>query len=151
MLAPLVLLLPRGEAALPYLLPLGVVQAFLMAPANFLPGAVLGNVIDYDTLKTGTNKAGNLFAVQMVLIKVAMALGGAVAFNLLQLVGYKVGQPNTSLANNGLLAIFLGIPIVFHGAMAALAWNFPLGRRRQAIVSRRLQTRRPRLTEPVVD
>lgn len=151
MLAPLVLLLPRGEAALPYLLPLGVVQAFLMAPANFLPGAVLGNVIDYDTLKTGTNKAGNLFAVQMVLIKVAMALGGAVAFNLLQLVGYKVGQPNTSLANNGLLAIFFGIPIVFHGAMAALAWNFPLGRRRQAIVSRRLQTHRPRLTEPVVD
>lgn len=151
MLAPLLLLLPRGEAALPYLLPLVIVQAFLMAPANFLPGAVLGDVIDYDTLKTGTNKAGNLFAVQMVLIKVAMALGGAVAFNLLQLVGYKVGQANTNFANNGLLAVFLGIPILFHGAMAALAWNFPLGRRRQAIVSRRLQSRQVALTDPLID
>lgn len=150
-LTPLVLLLPRGEAALPFLLPLVVVQAFLMAPANFLPGAVLGDVIDYDTLKSGNNKAGNLFAVQMVLIKVAMALGGAAAFNLLQLVGYRVNEANSDLANTGLLAVFLGIPMVFHGAMAALAWNFPLGRKRQSIVSRRLQSRRLPLAEPFLE
>ena len=141
LLAPIALLLPKGEQALPYLFPLVIVQAFLMAPANFLPGAVLGDVIDYDTMKSGTNKAGNLFAVQMVLIKIAMALGGAVAFNLLQLVGYRVNQPNTDLANWGLAAIFLGIPLLFHLAMAALAWNFPLDRRRHGIITRRLQSR----------
>lgn len=151
LLAPLLLLLPRGEAALPWLLPLVVAQAFLMAPPNFLPGAVLGDVIDYDTLKSGTNKAGNLFAVHMVLIKVAMALGGAVAFNLLELVGYKVNQANSDFANHGLLAVFIGIPLVFHGAMAALAWNFPLGRRRHGIISRRLQSRRLPLADPALE
>lgn len=141
LLAPLVLLLPRGPAALPFVLCLVIVRGILTAPTNFLPGAVLGDVIDYDTLKTGANKAGNLFAVQMVLIKIAMAVGGALAFNLLDVMGYRVGKPNTDQANLGLLVCFLGLPAVIHLTMAAIAWNFPITRRRQGIIQKRLLRR----------
>ena len=137
----MVLLLPRGPEALPFILALVVCRGFLTAPTNFLPGAVLGDVIDYDTLKTGANKAGNLFAVQMVLIKIAMAVGGAVAFNLLDVMGYRVGKDNSDQANLGLLACYLGIPLVIHLTMAAIAWNFPIDRRRQRVIQKRLLRR----------
>lgn len=140
-IAPVVLLLPRGPEALPFILALVVCRGFLTAPTNFLPGAVLGDVIDYDTLKTGANKAGNLFAVQMVLIKIAMAVGGAVAFNLLDVMGYRVGKDNSDQANLGLLACYLGIPLVIHLTMAAIAWNFPIDRHRQRVIQKRLLRR----------
>lgn len=150
-LTPLILLLPRGEQALIPVLALGVVRGFLTSPVNFLPGAVLGDVIDYDTLKTRDNKAGNLFAVQMVLIKIAMAAGGAVAFNLLDAAGYKVGKPNAHGAEIGLLITYMGLPAVLHLLMAALAWRFPIDRRRQGIIHKRLRLRAERLAQGEVE
>ncbi|WP_363082822.1 MFS transporter [Phenylobacterium sp. SCN 70-31] len=144
LLSPIVLLLPRGEAALIPILCLVVVRGFLSSPANFLPGAVLSDVIDYDTLKSGGNKAGNLFAFQMLLIKIAIATGGAIAFNLLDLADYNVGGENTPAATTGLLLTYMGIPAVFHLSMAVLAWRFPIDRRRQGVIQRRLQQRAAR-------
>ena len=141
LLGPLVLLIPKGQHGLAPALVLILVQGVLMAPVNVLPGAILGDVIDYDTLKSGTNKAGNLFAVQMVLIKVAMALGGGFAFNLLGAVGYRVGKSNSHSAELGLIATFIVVPACFHLAMAGLAWNFPITRARQTIIYKRLQRR----------
>lgn len=150
-LGPTVLLIPKGDAGLLPVVALVVVQGVLMAPVNFLPGAILGDVIDYDLMRSGTNKAGNLFAVQMVLIKIAMALGGGIAFNTLAAFGYQVHKTNSDLAQVGLLVTFIGVPALFHLAMAALAWNFPLGRKRQSIVSKRLQARRLPLAEPILE
>jgi Na+/melibiose symporter-like transporter len=140
-LGPLVLLIPKGESGLGPALVLILVQGVVMAPINVLPGAILGDVIDFDTLKSGTNKAGNLFAVQMVLLKVAMALGGGFAFNLLAAVGYHVGKANSQGAELGLIATFIVVPACFHLAMAGLTWNFPITRERQIIIYKRLQCR----------
>lgn len=135
----LVLLVPKGDAGLYPVICLVFVQGILMAPGNFLPGAILGDVIDYDLMKSGSNKAGNLFAVQMVLIKIAMAFGGGIAFNALAAFGYHVNKPNTHAAEVGLVITFIFVPACFHIAMAILAWNFPIDRRRQRIVCQRLQ------------
>lgn len=151
LITPLVLLLPRGHAALIPVMALVLARAFFSAPANFLPGAVLGDVIDYDTWKTGANKAGNLFAVQMVLIKIAMAVGGAVSFLVLDRFGYHVGRPNPDAANAGLLIAYLAIPAALHLAMAAACWNFPITRRRHRAIQRRLESRARRLeTDPAM-
>jgi Na+/melibiose symporter-like transporter len=144
-LAPAALLLPRGPAAFVPLLVLTVVRSFFTSPTNFLPSSVLGDVIDYDTLKSGTAKAGNLFALQMLLIKVSMATGGACAFFILDRAGYKVGGPNTPRAEVGLLAAYLAAPVIMHLAMAATAWNFPISRRRHKVIQERLEARGRRL------
>ena len=133
LLTPLVLLIPRGEQAL--------IPVLLIVAVRGL----LGDIIDYDTLKTNGNKAGNLFAVQMVLVKIAMATGGALAFNVLGAAGYRVGKPNTEAAELGLLITYLAIPAVIHLLMAALAWHFPIDRRRQGIIHKRLHQRAQRL------
>jgi len=132
------LLLPRGPEAFLPILAITLVRGFLGTPQNFLPGAVLSDVIDYDTLKSGSNKAGNLFAFQMLLIKITMALGGALAFLVFDITGLKIGQPSTPSSDFGIITCYLLIPISLHVAMAALCWNFPITRRRHAVIQKRL-------------
>ncbi len=144
-LSPIVLLLPKGAAGFPFFIGLVCVRSFFGAPTNFLPGAVLGDVIDHDALRTGSSKAGNFFAIQMLVIKVMMALGGACAFFIMDKAGYKVGHPNGEVANLGLLAAYIGAPLIFHLSMACLAWNFPITSRKHGIIQRRLEARARRL------
>ncbi len=132
------LLLPRGPEAFLPILAITLVRGFLGTPQNFLPGAVLSDIIDYDTLKSGSNKAGNLFAFQMLLIKITMALGGALAFLVFDITGLKIGQPSTPSSDFGIITCYLLIPISLHVAMAALCWNFPITRRRHAVIQKRL-------------
>jgi GPH family glycoside/pentoside/hexuronide:cation symporter len=135
------LLLPRGpEAFIPVVL-LAVVRGFFGTPQNFLPGAVLSDVIDYDTMKSGSSKAGNLFAVQMLLIKITMAISGALAFFILDVSGFRIGQPATPMGDLGLITAYLGFPFLMHLAMAALCWNFPINRERHKIIQKRLERR----------
>lgn len=138
------LLLPRGPEAFIPILALTLIRGFFGTPQNFLPGAVLSDVIDYDTLKSGSNKAGNLFALQMLLIKITMALGGALAFLILDVAGLKIGRPSTPQSDLGIITCYLLIPAVLHLMMAALCWNFPIDRRAHAIIQKRLALRNSR-------
>lgn len=134
-----VLALPIGPEAFYPGLFIVLVTAFFNAPANFLPSAILGDVVDYNTLKTGTNRAANFFALNNLLIKVTMALGSGAAFALLASVNYQVGGLNTPMAHWGLIGGYLGIPTITHLISAWLAWRFPLTRQRHEIVRRRLE------------
>jgi Na+/melibiose symporter-like transporter len=139
--APILLLLPRGPAALVPVLLLVMIKGVLGAPANFIPTAVLSDVIDYDSMKTGVNKAANFFAIQTILVKVTMALGGALGFFILDLYDFHVGARNTPHAEFGLVIAFMLVPIFFHLLMAAVCWNFPIDRRRHRIIQRKLERR----------
>jgi Na+/melibiose symporter-like transporter len=143
---PLVLLLAPGEAAKWPMLALICVSAVFMAPWNFAPPSILSDVIDYDLWKSRTNKAGNLFALNTLLVKATMAIGVGGAFALLDAFHYKAGKTNTGTAELGMLVCYLAIPAVFHVAAGALSWNFPLDERRQAIVRRRLEHNAARRT-----
>jgi Na+/melibiose symporter-like transporter len=134
-----VLALPVGPAAFYPALVLVVVTAFFNAPSNFLPPAIVGDVVDYNTLKTGTNKAANFYAINTLVIKVTMALGSGAAFALLAASHYEVGAANGAGANWGLISAYLGIPTVTHLIAAWLSWNFPLTRKRHEAVRRRLE------------
>jgi Na+/melibiose symporter-like transporter len=138
---PLVLLVAPGEAAMWPMLALICLSAFLMAPWNFAPPSMLSDVIDYDLWKSRTNKAGNLFALNTLLVKASMAIGAGGAFILLDAFHYKAGKTNTGTAELGMLICYMAIPAVFHILAGALAWRFPLDETRQAIVRKRLERR----------
>ena len=133
--------LPVGHESFYPALLIVFVTAFFNAPSNFLPTAILGDVIDYNSLKTGTNKAANFYALNTMAIKITMALGTGAAFGVLAAGGYQVGKPNDSTAYWGLIAAYLGIATVMHLVAAALAWTFPLTRRGHDIVRRRIERR----------
>lgn len=136
---PLVLLIAPGETAKWPMMALICLSAVLTAPWNFAPPSMLSDVIDYDLWKSRTNKAGNLFALNTLLVKATMAIGAGGAFVLLDAFHYKAGRTNTGTAELGMLVCYLVIPAVFHILAGALSWNFPLDEKRQAIVRRRLE------------
>ncbi len=138
---PLILLFaPGGEAILP-LFALGALSAFLNAPANIAPGAILGDVVDYDLMKSGVNKAGNVFALNTLLVKATMAIGAGLAFWMLDGFHYQVGQTNSATANLGLMIGYLGFPAVMYFISAAIGWNFPIDSVRHGIIRRRIERR----------
>jgi Na+/melibiose symporter-like transporter len=137
---PLVLLLAPGEGAMWPMLALTCLSAFLTAPWNFAPPSMLSDVIDYDLWKSRTNKAGNLFALNTLLVKGSMAIGAGGALMLLGAFHYKAGKVNGGTAELGLIVCYMAIPGVFHVLAGLLAWAFPLDARRQSIVRRRLES-----------
>lgn len=140
---PLVLLVAAsGSPSLPALAGLILLGAFFGAPGNFAAAAILGDVVDYDLMKTRVNKAGRFFAFHIVLVKATMALGAGAAFLLLGFSGYVVGGANSASANAGLIACYLVLPALCWGAAAALAWRFPIDARRHEIIRRRLESHR---------
>jgi len=109
-----------------------------------VPFAVLGDVVDYDTWKTGSNRAGNYNAMAVFLQKANIALGGALAFYLLDLGGFRAGHHNGQGTTSVFFIVFVGLPALLYLASAATLWRFPLDRRRHDIVRRRLERRTAR-------
>ena len=136
---PLVLLLAPGQAAIWPMLVLICLSAIFMAPWNFAPPSMLSDVIDYDLWKSRTNKAGNLFALNTLLVKATIAIGAGGAFVLLDAFHYRAGKTNVGTPEIGLLICYMAIPGLFHILAGLLIWNFPLDAKRQAIVRRRLE------------
>ncbi len=141
-LAPyLMLLLPPGEGSLVPLLSIACLTAFFNAPTNLTPNAVLGDVVDYDILKCRANNAGNIFALNVLLIKATMAFGTGFAFWVLGAYGYKVGGPNGETANLALLFVYLLFPTLTHVTAAYLIWGFPLDSKKHGTIRRRIERR----------
>ena len=138
---PLILLLSPGMDSLIGMIALSALGAFLNAPANVTPGAMLGDVVDYGILKHRTNNAGNYFAIYTLLVKSTMALGAGLAFFTLDGFGYKVGGENGAHANMGLLIAYLGFPAAMYLVAAYFSWTFPLDARRHGVVRRKIERR----------
>jgi len=140
-----ILFLPQGEPAfIPFLILISTMG--IVGGANEVaPMAILGDVVDYDTLKTGANQSGNYFAFYSLIQKINYGIGGGVAFLILALFGFdpKLAE-NTDIANLGLIVTCSIIPAVFYFLCAAFIWNFPIDARRQEIIRRRIEQRAER-------
>jgi glycoside/pentoside/hexuronide:cation symporter, GPH family len=135
----LILLLPTGPAAFMPALAIVIVTAAFAAPCNFLPPALLADVIDYNTLKVRSNQAARFYALNSLAIKIMQALGAGLAFSCLALAGYEIGRTNPPEATWGLMVAYLAIPSTLLLTAAVLAWRFPLSRQGQHTVRRRLE------------
>jgi|TARA_R100000005_G_scaffold5300_1_gene2608 Na+/melibiose symporter-like transporter len=136
---PAVFLLEPGiEAFLPLML-MVIVTAFINSASYIAPMALLGDISDYGTLKSGSNNTGNYFAVQTLLQKGTMGMGAGFAFPLLALFGYELGADNQGMALWGLHTTYIIIPAVTSVIAAAILWNFPIDARRHAIIRKRLE------------
>lgn len=137
----LMLLLPPGPQSLVPLIAIACVTALFNAPTNLTPTAVLGDVVDYDIMKCRANNAGNIFALNILLVKATMALGTGFAFWVLDAYGYKVGGQNGEAATLALLAVYLLFPTVTHVTAALLIWRFPLDSKKHSTIRRRIERR----------
>jgi len=138
-----VLFFVPGEVNLILVYGLVIVIAALNGASYIAPMAILGDVIDYDILKTGRNKAASFAALHSLLVKISNALGIAVALPTLGLFGYEMGVPPDLLAWAGLMIAYVGIPGVTYAVASWLIWFFPIDARRHGIIIKRIETRLP--------
>ncbi|MFT7287312.1 MAG: GPH family glycoside/pentoside/hexuronide:cation symporter [Halieaceae bacterium] len=136
---PVVLLLEPGKAAFIPAMLIVTVTAAVNAASYMAPMAVLGDVADYGSLKTGSNDTGNYFAIQTLLQKANMGIGAGFAFPLLALFGYEIGGDNVGLAFVGLVIVYIVVPALTSVIAAVILWNFPIDARRHGIIRRRLE------------
>jgi len=134
------LLVVPGAGAVAPMLFLSFAFGVAEAAGKVAPYALLGDVVDYEILRSGVDRGGSYFAILTLVAKLNFAIGGGVAFLLLGASGYKVGGPNAASANTAFLAIFIAIPAVLWLLAGATALRFPLTRRRQELIRRRIET-----------
>ncbi len=106
--------------------------------------SILGDIIDYDTLKSGGYRAGNYFALYSLATKVVVAIGGGLLAQPCSAGSATMSatRPATApRANTAMLAIFAILPAIVRFLGIGLLWLYPLNARRQHIVRRRLESR----------
>jgi len=132
---------PGPGAYIPALV-LITVSGFFDAVARVASDAILGDIIDYDELKTGQNRAANYFGLKSMITKANVAIGGGVAFLVIGWFGYDPARATQShAAALGLLITLLWIPSVLYVLSGIIMWRFPIDRTRQSIIQRRLERR----------
>jgi len=125
-----------------------VVKGFCFGGLQFLPIAMLADVVDVDTARTGGQRAGTYFAFLGFTEKIAIALGTGVSLNVVGLLGFDPAGGVAGSTEIGVLSLrmvyCLG-PIVFYGLALKLIWSYPLTQARIARLQGRISRRNARL------
>ena len=143
-LKPLLLLFEPGSVNIIVAYAVLIPGAVLGSISYTFPQAVLADVVDFDTLKTRTNKAASYFALNTLLYKVMMGLGAAIALSTLGAFGYVIGQAHDAEARLGMLVGVMVFPAICLASAAWIMWRFPIDSRRRAVITVRLNERRRR-------
>ena len=152
---PIAFLEPGPEAFVPYLA-LYLFGSLAQGAGSIVPPSILADVIDYDILKTGTNRAASYLSLTTLLFKLNIAIGSALAFYLIALFGYDVESSTQSAAATlGMVTTAQLIPAACFAITGVAIWFFPIGERRADIIRRRIESRAARAardatTAPVV-
>jgi Na+/melibiose symporter-like transporter len=120
----------------------------LAVGANWVGTPMMGDVADYDELRSGSNKTAVYFAFQTLISQIGPALGSGLALLVLGLFGFKMGAPMDADARLGMIVSYAWIPGLLSLIAIPMALKFPITRRRQAIIRRRLERRRAGAAEP---
>lgn len=116
-------------------------KGFCFGGLQFLPLAMLADVVDVDSVQSGGRRAGAFFAISGMTGKLASAFGSGVSVNLLALAGFDasgvVGAngPRELLALGALYAL---APAAFFCSALSLVWRFPITPESHAELRRRL-------------
>jgi Na+/melibiose symporter-like transporter len=133
---------PRGH--LNIYLGLVAVAGLANGGALSLPNAITADVVDYDTLINGGDRAGLFFSLKLLVAKLCNALAVGVTFPVLGAFGFQATGANTDQALLVLRVLYCGLPIPLLLGTVVLLWSFPLDPRRVGVVQRRIAARRNR-------
>lgn len=140
------LLLGEGDY-LPFFL-LFLIKGFTFGGLEFLPLAMLADVVDVDSARSGGRRAGACFAFLGFTEKIAIAFGTGIALNIVGLLGFDPAGGVAGSSDDGVLALRLVYclgPVLFYSLAMKLIWSYPLTPARHAKLSERLERRNTRL------
>ena len=110
--------------------------------ADMIPWSMVADIADEDEIRSGERREGLYVGVFTFLRKLAGALGVALAFLALDLVGFKPGVENSEAVLWVLRSATALVPVLFVLASAWAARSYPLGRLRHQEILDELDQRR---------
>ncbi len=141
LLFPLLLLFEPGTQALPVLILLWMCLVAAFGVGMTAPMAMLGDIIDYDTLKTGANRPAQYYSFFSLTTKGAYAVGSGLGFYILKFFNYDMKLTVHDAASIfGLQLVLVWVPVALFLITAILIWFFPIDERRQQIIKRRIES-----------
>lgn len=123
-----------------------LVKGFCFGAFSYLPRAMLADVIDLDTARSGDNRAGSYFAGHGFMTKCAYSLGG-VSLPLLAFTGYSaaVGATHAPEQLFWLAFLYAIVPTIAFAIAFWLTWTWPLTSARHARLRGMLDRKHERL------
>jgi Na+/melibiose symporter-like transporter len=109
-----------------------------------LPLGIVGDIIDYDTLKTGQSRGGLFFGIWALFQYMSPALAIGLTLPALEYFGFTATGENTPQALQALKYIFILAPLPFFLGGALMFFLFPIDARRHGIIRRRIDARQRR-------
>jgi Na+/melibiose symporter-like transporter len=136
---PLILLLPPGSVA--WALPLLILFGVNMGIGPLLFRSIMADMADEDRVRSGAQRTGLYFSLLTMTNKVGVALAVGSIYLVLDWIGYSPVGENAPEAVRGLGYLFTLPSAVVSFLVAAIMWNFPLGKERQVELRRILEER----------
>jgi len=139
------LLLGRGDYLAFFCLFL--LKGFAFGGLQFLPLAMLADVVDIDSARSGGRRAGTYFAVLGLSEKLAAAVFTGLALNIVGLLGYHASGGVDGSTDIGVLSLRLVYclgPIGLYALSLPLIWSYPLTPKRHARLHAGLERRNTR-------
>lgn len=136
-----------GAYAFPILFSFTVVFSISASASYLIPATMIGDIVDYDILKSHVNRSGNYYAMLQLIQTFEVAIGGGLGFIILGAFGYHAKGPNTELANMGLKLTLFILPAVLYAVSTLIVLRFPITMKRHDIIRRRIAQRATRLEQ----
>jgi len=126
-------------------------KGFCFGSFAYLPRAMMADVIDLDTLKSGDARTGSYVAVMGFMTKLATSVGGF-ALIALAVVGYQTapGAVNGATELEWLAVLYAIVPTISFAGALYLCWTWPLTSVKHAKLQRLLVTRQERLKRAAI-
>ena len=129
---------PAGNFALYFVG--SVVLAMGIGGIQFLPRAIMADVLDHDRVESHQERAGLYYSFLTTTLKIGLGAGIAVAFYLADLAGFDPSVARATGEGVQSIRYITGVASVVLALACLLAiWRFPLGREAQAALQRSLQ------------
>ena len=107
---------------------MAAIRALALGAVLSLPYAILADVVDVDTARTGRERTGLYMAIGGVVVKVTISIGISAAFAIPALAGFDPSvRTNDEAALASVAATFAYLPGVLFILAAPMFWFFPLG------------------------
>lgn len=122
--------LPKGNFM--FAVPVFIFAGISQSAGTLLVRALMADVVDEDTVKTGHQRSGLFFGLLLTTSKAGLAMGPLTYF-VLGRFGYdgKLGSANTPSAMAALVALFAGLAFILNILAALSMLNYPLDEKRQ--------------------
>jgi Na+/melibiose symporter-like transporter len=135
-------LVPTGPTALVPLLVLYPIGLFSFICIAIAFPAMLGDVVDYERLRTGEDRSGIYAAINAFLQKSVTAVSAAFGIAMVGWFGFDAtAGEQTAWAGFGIRLAAMGLPALGFVASASLLWWFPITRAKQAEIRAAIEAR----------